>query len=196
MFIAFAGGFIVFGSMRFRQPKSVSQPDTIPQTYAEVVPKPKTTEILAPDGKQTLIVKAVMEKDGINETFSISMNDGTPPTEIYQKKLTEGDVISVPANTFSPDDKYIFLKEDNSGSLSYFVLRTDGKDMTTNSHITEFLSLFYQKYPDSFKVTDVTGWGGMTLIVVNTNNADGSIGPSFWYNVATRSFIRLNDRFN
>ena len=55
--------------------------------------------------------------------------------------------------------------------------------------------LFAQKYAD-YKITDVTGWAAPTLLVVNTDKLDGTVGPSFWFDVASLSFTRLSTRFN
>ena len=59
----------------------------------------------------------------------------------------------------------------------------------------EFAELFESKYPE-YKITAVTGWGGLNLIVINTDKIDGGTGPSFWFDLSGHSFIRLSNRFN
>lgn len=167
----------------------------IPETFADINPGPKTTSILAPNGRMTLFVTEGKASSGVTDTFSVSVDSG-PQTQIYSETLAEGVTISVPYNTFSPDNKYIFLKKSGPAGITYFALRTDGKPIVKDSQTVDFLSLFNSKYPGEFKVTDVTGWGGMTLIVLNTDKPNGSIGPSFWYDAASDSFISLSTRFN
>lgn len=148
-------------------------------TYAPpiaIADSPKLTDIKSPDGKDTLNVKEEKNKENITYTFTTSK-------QIFTKTVPTGTVISVPFNTFSPDNKYIFLQEGNT----YFVPLKD--------EILDINALFLEKHPE-YKITDVTGWGGMTLIVVNTDKVSGGQGPSFWFDVTNQSFIRLSTRFN
>jgi hypothetical protein len=98
-------------------------------------------------------------------------------------------------NTVSPDNKYFFIKETVPGKTLYLVFSADGKPITKESHYVEFAEKFSARYPD-LKITEATGWGGMNLIVFNTDKADGGSGPSFWFEVPNGSFIQLSNRFN
>lgn len=182
--------FAVLVAPRLRAQKPRIESKAIAQTFAETAPSQKITEILSPDGKQVLIMKEEVGKESTTETFSISDEPGGGSHKIFSKTLTEGNVISVPYNTFSPDNKYIFLKEAGASGVRYFALGTSKEGLPM-----EFTNFFNEKFPD-YKITDVTGWGGITLIVFNVDNKDGTVGPSFWYDVASNSFIRLSDRFN
>ena len=77
----------------------------------------------------------------------------------------------------------------------YIVLRTDGKDMKDGKNYVEITKLFYEKY-DDFVISDVTGWGGEGLIVLNSKSPDGETGPSFWFDLSGFGFIRLSTIFN
>lgn len=169
---------------------------SIPPVFADINPGPKTTTILAPNGKMTLIVKEEKVKDGVLDMFSTQDEKAASATQIFSETLPEGTSISVPYNTFSPDNKYIFLKKIAPTGVSYFVLKTDGTAFAKDEKSIDFLSLFKAKYPDDHSVTDVTGWGGLNLIVVNTDKPDGTISHSFWYDVDSNSFIQLSTRFN
>jgi hypothetical protein len=148
---------------------------------------PELTNVNSPDGKLTLTMKKEKNQNGIVYTFITTDTVSGIQKNIFTKTVSPGDVISIPANTFSPDDKYIFLKEENLGQSDYFAVTPAG-----TLDISGSFSLKYPKY----KITDVTGWGGMTLIVVNTNKEDGSLGPSFWFDISGKSFIQLSTRFN
>lgn len=175
-----------------------SKPPIIP-AFASVISTPSptpsaTNTVLAPNGLMTLTVKNEKTASGVNYTISATNKDSSP-IQIYSKTEPTGSSLLVPDNTFSPDNKYIFLKETTPTQTYYYALSTDGKPLTKDSQAIEITSLFYAKYTD-FKITDMTGWGGITLIVINTNNSDGKIGPSFWFEVPTQAFIRLSNRFN
>ena len=96
---------------------------------------------------------------------------------------------------FSSDDKYLFLKETTGNQITYFVLTASGLPVTKDAQTVDFSSLFTAKYPD-YVITDATGWAAPTLVVINTNKTDGKVGPSFWFDVQTKSFIQLSERFN
>lgn len=153
--------------------------DIPPVVEAQTQPQ---TSVVSPDGKFSLILRG----DSLSLT---NLLDNTRK-ELSIKTASSSSELTIPANTFSPDDKYIFLKQLDLGQANYFALR-----IADTSKIMDISSLFVAKYPD-FVITDVTGWGGMGLIVVNTDKVGGGIGPSFWFDVYTQSFIRLSTRFN
>lgn len=156
----------------------------------------ESVDIISPDDKYTLNVKKKSVPGGlISQTFYIKSDENDNPVEIYERESAADDLISVPENTFSPDNKYIFLKYGDSGKTRYIVLRTDGAELKEGIQSVEIESLFSEKHSD-YIITDVTGWGGYTLIVVNTDTIAGQTGPSWWFDLTNFSFIRLSSRFN
>lgn len=168
-----------------KSPPTSQKPAYAPRVV--VADSPELTTIEAPDGKNKLVAKAEKTKDGTTYSFSV-VNDTTGISKnLLTKSVPVGTVISIPFNTFSPDDKYIFLKETTPSNITYFVPLGD--------QILDISALFPEKHPN-YIITDVTGWGGMTLIVVNTDKKEGGVGPSFWFDVTSKSFIQLSTRFN
>ncbi|HTK03731.1 MAG TPA: hypothetical protein VL401_03135 [Alphaproteobacteria bacterium] len=141
-----------------------------------IADSPKLTEIISPDGKDKLSVKEEKTKENIIYTFTTSKQKFTKTVPLETSIL-------VPFNTFSPDDKYFFLQEGDT----YFVPLKD--------EVLDINAMFAAKHPE-YKITEATGWGGMTLIVINTDKTSGGIGPSFWFDVTSKSFIQLSTRFN
>lgn len=147
---------------------------------------PKLTTVGSPDGKMSL----TMKEDGTDSIFYTFLlkDEGTGTSkQIFTKTASVGAILTIPLNTFSPDNKYVFLKETYGGKNSYFVPQ-GGEEV-------KFSDLFADKYED-YVITDVTGWGGVNLIVINTDKTEGGIGPSFWFDVTSNSFILLSNRFN
>ncbi|HJY98359.1 MAG TPA: hypothetical protein VJ227_01445 [Patescibacteria group bacterium] len=171
----------------------VNQGQNFPDVFAEVEPGPKSTTITAPNGKMSLTVREEKTENGTIQTFSVTEKEGDAK-EIYRETVSQGVTISVPYNTFSPDNTYIFLKRSGAG-MSYFVLKTDGSLFADGSKTIDFVKLFNEKYPET-PAADITGWGGMTLVVINTHNPDGTVDHSFWYDASSNSFIALSTRFN
>ncbi len=153
----------------------------------------ESTEVVAPDGKLTLTMKLTKTQ---TPTYTLSVTDNVTGSqkEIFSKP-SSGNVLSIPFNTFSPDDKYVFLKEETGSTASYFVLSSSGTPFGEGVATLDISSPFVAKYTN-YKITDVTGWGGTGLVVVNTDKTDGTVGPSFWYSVSGHSFIQLSNRFN
>lgn len=179
----------------YRVSSKPQQTQTIPQTFADINPGPKTTTILAPNGLMSLVINEETSKGTITDTFSVSDANGGPQKQIYSETLAEGTTITVPYNTFSPDNKYIFLRRNSPTEQGYFVLKTDGTPFKNAEKTIDFVSLFNSKYPNT-PASDVTGWGGMTLIVVNVEKPGGGVDRSYWYDVASNSIIPLSTRFN
>ena len=144
-----------------------NEPNPLPVANAQV---PSVSSVTSPDGKFTL----TMTQKGTNYTFSSEKIN-------FVKTVSAGTVLSIPLNTFSPDNKYIFLKEESSGQADFFVV-TPSEDLDINA-------LFLAKYSD-LVITDVTGWAAPTLVIINTKDR------SFWFDVASKSFISLSTRFN
>jgi hypothetical protein len=156
---------------------------------------PKESSVGSPDGKATITMKEEKGKENSTFTFRVTNSADGSQKEIFAKTEPIGTTLSIPANTFSPDDKYLFLKEIASGETHYLVFSASGVSLTKNGQELEISSLFEEKNPN-LKITDATGWGGMTLIIFNTEKKDGGQGPSFWFEVTSHSFIQLSSLFN
>ncbi len=158
--------------------------------------KEEKAVIFSPDGKYTLTVYNASQTNGVLlQTFSVFSEEDKTPVKIFEKESNAQNLVSVPPNTFSPDNKYIFLRYEDSGKSRYIVLRTDAKDIKEGSKLIEIETLFAEKQ-SNFVITDVTGWGSYSLIVINTDTKDGKKGPSWWFDLSNFSFIRLSSRFN
>lgn len=174
-----------------------SQPTDIPPLLAAPVATPtpsQITTVSSPDGQISANLKQEKSSGQITYTVFISGQDGSQNT-IFSKTYDSGTILSVPANTFSPDNRHLFLKEAGPNGTSYIVLSADGSAITKDNQTLEIAGLFSQEEPN-YKITDVTGWAAPTLIIVNSDKKEGGVGPSFWFEIPTQSFIRLSNRFN
>lgn len=142
----------------------------------------------SPDGKLTLLMNSLKDKNGITYTFSVSGK------EIFVKTVDLLTTITIPYNTWDPNGKYIFLKEESPSGVRFFVLSTTVLSSDQNEHTADITDLFSKKYPD-LKIKDVTGWGGINLIIVNSMKTDGERGPSFWFEMPSHYFSQLSTRF-
>lgn len=161
---------------------------------AEITPNPEQTWLAnSSDGKINLEMK--QKKNGSTITWTLTAKQGEEAANtIWWQTLPADTTISIPLNTVSPDNKYMFLKQTGPDKNRYLVLATSGKPLKSGAQTVEFAELFEAKHPE-YKISEVTGWGGMNLIVLNTDKATGGIGPSFWFDLSGKSFIQLSNRF-
>ena len=163
---------------------------SIPEVSKNLTPNEKNSSVSmdSPDGKATLTMKTTTDKNSITYFFSTS-------NLIYTKITTKDDVFSIPFNTWSPDKKYVFLKETKGSTTNFLLLNATGAPFKDNSQFINVSDVFAQKLP-IYTLTDTTGWAAGTLLIINTNKADGSEGPSFWFDLSSSTFIQLSNRFN
>lgn len=141
------------------------------------------TDVLSPDGKVTLTMKEKRVEEGILHTFLVSGR------EIFSKTLPKDSSLLIPFNAFSPDNKYIFLKESVSGQINYFVLPLVGGGEIAVS------GPFNEKFGSELTIDEATGWGGINLLIINTRKVGGGKGSSYWFEAPGGAFIRLSHTF-
>jgi hypothetical protein len=189
--IAIAG--LLAANIFLNKPKNLSisqsqQPQPVQQAEIPPVEASQLTSVDSPDGTQTILMKT--SKNNGMTTYSFTIGG----KEIFTDTVDPSISFSIPGNTFSPDNKYVFLKETGPTGSSFFALTASGDSSTQNDQTANITSLFAAKYPN-LKIEDATGWGGINLIVFNTLNADGSRGPSFWFEMPSHAIIQLANRF-
>lgn len=152
--------------------------------FASETPLPAAiTNVVSPDGKVTLTMREKRVEAGTSYTISVSGQ------EIFSKTLPLDSKILIPFNTFSPDNKYIFLKENTLGKVDYFTLPLSG------GAAIDVSGPFEEKFAEDYVISDVTGWGGVNLLVIRTQGVDGANGPTFWFEVPGGALIRLSHNF-
>lgn len=156
-------------------------PTTVPDPRKEIT-------VTSPNGEATLGMIEEKLNSLVKYTFTV---DGE---KIFTKTASDGAEITIPFNTFSPDNRYILLKEKLGSSSKFFVIPAS-PETTNESDKSYFTDLFTEKYPE-YEISDVTGWGGINLVIINTQKSDGTTGPSFWYEVPSGRFIKLSNIFN
>jgi hypothetical protein len=184
-------GLAVVGGLIFWWPK----PEPVPiQVMTEASPSPEPIlSAISADGDVTLKMKQTKEADTITWILTAGQAEEAAKT-IWWQVLPYDTTMSIPFNTVSPDNKYLFLKQTGPDKTGYLVLTVSGEPIMPETQTIEFAELFESEHPE-YVITEVTGWGGIDLIVFNTDKIEGGIGPSFWFDVASKSFILLSNRF-
>lgn len=163
-------------------------------TVVQVQAKTDTTEVHSPDGSMKIVVKKTFNTQTLaNYTVSVSEVSATFEKIIFSKNLGENQAIQIPDNSWSPDNKYLFLKENDNGKLSFFVLKATGGVFSDGKEYIDVVPLFEDK-KYGFRLSDITGWDSNSLLHVFTVSENDTKGPSFWFDVESKNFSVLGRR--
>lgn len=173
-------------------PKATTTPIQTPAIITSLAPTTtNSTSQISPDGIQNVSIQTVQNKYGTQTDNIFTAN---APQPIYSKTLSAGENLSIPFNTWSPDNKYFFLQDYTSSGQKILVFQADGTPFANSQSYLD-LSATYAKYGSSDTFDQATGWGGYNLIVINTKAADGMQGTSYWYELPYGSIIPLATKF-
>lgn len=186
------GGLLVAGalSLQLYQKTQAEQPfvTSLPLT----APKPIIVkDVTTPDGKLNITLQTSTNSKFTNSYSLIIVDTQTNNRHtVYSGNLLTGETVTIPNNSWSPNNKYFFVKVASSASSTFFVFKADGTTWPDGSQYYDVKTLFnIQKFDLSLR--DATGWADNTLLIILTNNPDNTNGPKFWFDTSSRSFIRL-----
>lgn len=184
---------IGFGSMMIKGDKSkvIVMPVTNTQAIAEEPKEIPPTSVDSGDGMMKIVmtVKKLNSGDS-NYKLKVINNSTKSESNLYETILNSSRELKVPFNSWSPDNKQLFLIEENGNQIDYFVFRSDGSVYSDGRSYLD-INAYWEKSNRNSKISDVTGWAGQDLLVVNTTKMDGSSGPAFWFVTSSRSFMQL-----
>lgn len=159
-------------------------------TIVESVPELESSEVHSPDGKMELIMEVVTEGEDSTYSFFVSDIPETDRNLIFEKTAPAGSVMGMSSNAWSPDNKYFFIKEESAGSVDYLVFKASGEDFSEDEQYIRVASLFAAR-DTGYSFSEATGWDSETLLHVYTTKADGTRGPSYWFEVPSYAIIQL-----
>lgn len=188
--------FIV-GILLFRYLSAKPQPK-LTNTQAGLISVSPTIEsdstqsVDSPDGSGTLILKS--QKNPSTNKYSFYSRDNSSDEENLLKTVSVASAHSflLPENSWSPDNKYVFIVENKQTRKAYYVL--SATESASEDQLTDVHELFAQNYP-VYSLAEITGWAAPNLLILNTTMSDGKRGPSFWYDVSYKKFIQLGTQF-
>ena len=167
---------------------------------AQFIPTPTPTVIFlpvrvdSPDGTRTLTMKFQENIKTTTYSFFASEKPDNQAKLITTKIATPQDSFSIPDNTWSPDNKYVFVTKRTPTEKNYFVFPASDTVQDNNLENTEVNALFSQNYPQ-YNLTEITGWAAPNLLIMNTTADGGERGPSFWFDISSQTFIQLGTLF-
>lgn len=164
---------------------SLNQPN--PTLIKPIAPTPEiqNTEVHSPDGEMNLIMQAQKQSDG-SATYSFIASDiaGKNKKVLFEKTVASGNSMEIPHNSGSPDNKYVFLRENKTDSFDIFVFKASAENFSNGEKYIDVMPRFAES-KIKYVIKDITGWDSPTLLHVVTS------GPSYWFDITTRAFLQL-----
>jgi len=168
-----------------------------PAVFATPTPVSNAVFVHSPDGTQQVIMHTQKQQDNsVLYTFATSAvpspDSGASTGEkvFFNRTIGGQGTMAIPLNTYSPDNKLLFLEEDESGFKNIYVFKADGSFFANGQQYLDVSSLFAQKQTSNVFNT-VTGWDSATLMHVSTTIDGKTRGTSYWFEVPSMSFIPL-----
>jgi hypothetical protein len=166
-------------------------------TSAEAnITNPVIVSQVSPDGKKQLKMIITTNKDS-SKTYSLTTTDadGTNQQEIYSViYMDTADSMSIPFNTWSPDDKYVFITHIGVSGTEAIVFKANGEPITGTEPSINATEIFKTKITNNL-YDETTGWASETLLLINTKTPAGGKGTSYWLEVPTKAIIPLSTQF-
>lgn len=170
-------------------------PDFLTPTPTIIIPSPiQITSMDSPDGTRTLTMERQQIKDHFRNSFFTSIKSEKTKQLIFRKEEVLSQNLSIPYNTWSPDNIYVFIKEATPTINNYYVFFTSGNSFPDSSQYLNIQSLFEKKVSD-YTILDVTGWAAPNLLLVNAKKNQSEKKVSFWFDVTSQSFTLLGTYF-
>ena len=98
----------------------------------------------------------------------------------------------LPANSWSPDNKYVFVQKKENGIIDSFVLKASGEPFVKTEQYLDVRALFEQ-HKTKYTLKDATGWDAPELLHITTVNGSEK-GPSYWFEIPSKAFLQLATR--
>ena len=175
--------YVVLGKSS-QVPKSLLLPSPTPAL--------QVTNVDSPDGTEKLTMQTQKGEKSTTYIFYISNIQNQTKTLLFSRYLSDG-IMEIPLNTFSPDNKYVFLTQTTNGVSDYLVFKATGSPFSNGQNYLDVASL-YAGRKINYLFDQVTGWDSPTLLHVYTNIDQAMKGPAFWFDVESQSFIQLARR--
>lgn len=176
----------IFVVLRYQQ-KAVQQSQPVPSSLKTPAPT-QESEIHSPDGTMKLIMKAEKKDQVKSYSFFIADIPGKNQRLLFMKTVSPKGEMSLPQNSFSPDNKYLYLQKNEGNSLNILVFKVTGLPFLNNQPYLDVGSLLAENKAGNF-LNHVTGWVSPTLIQINTVTDSSTKSPSYWFDVESRAFL-------
>lgn len=159
-----------------------------PQAIEPQVPAYAANEdhtVSSPDGTHKFIMKQSPKKNLTTYTFFVQDESGNQNL-LLTKIAPSKETFLLPANTWSPDNVYVFINEHFNENTQVYVLNTTKPEQEAIN-----ITTIFEKKNTPYTFQEATGWASPELLIVETTQGKQR-GPTFWYDTTSAGFIQLS----
>lgn len=157
------------------------------------LPESKVSEISS-DGSKKVILKTIQNKDETKSVVLSTEDSGSGEQQvIFKVTLEKGKSIIIPYNTWSPDNKYFFIRENTPTETQIMVFNAKGEPFANGESYLDLTGVF-RKQETGNNFSEATGWASETLIIVNGVTKDNT-KVSYWFEVPSKAIMQLSTVF-
>lgn len=144
------------------------------------------------DGKFTLTEIRRKAGDG-NMAYSFKVIDHDKKTELilFEQTVSIDTSMEVPFNSWSSDNKQVFIQVNRPNEKTYYVFHADGSLYSNNEKYLDVIG-YWKESKSLLSLREATGWAGPDLLIIYTSQEDGTSGQPFWFVTGTRKFLGLS----
>lgn len=174
--------------------RAVEEPKAVPSPTLAVNKDKWVKEIRSGDGSMKLVGAGVEQSDGSTQyTFRVFNMNSSEDWTLFTKVVPAGVTMDIPYNSWSPNNKQLFIEEKTLVGSKYYVFNADGAPYKDGLEFLD-VSEYWTKANNGYDIKTITGWGGIDLLVVRAANGKPDDIHSFWFVTSTRGVMRLVDR--
>lgn len=158
-----------------------------------ITPTPaiKSTQVNSLVGTKKLLMQEKNNSDGTTTyTFSVADISGKNPIELFTKTVAEGEVMEIHGNSWSPDDKYVYVVEKDKKVSHVYVFQTSGEAFADGQQYVDVVPVFTERKPE-YTFNEITGWASPTLLYVTSASQGNNAYQPFWFEVTTKAIMQV-----
>ena len=145
----------------------------------------QNSEVRSLEGDNKLNMTTNINANGtVQYNFSVTDSSGKI-MQLFTKTVGKGEEMIPAHNSWSPNNKYVFIENRKGSAVDYLLFKTSGEPFVNSQSYLNVTALFNEKVKN-YELKAITGWDDPVLMHVLTYN-----GPPFWFDLTTQSFIQL-----
>ncbi len=152
----------------------------------------KLIEASNSDGQYRLVGSSELIKGSVHYSFRVEDAAENSSLLLFETKAADDETYSIPFNSWSSDNKYLFLQLNNSKGKNYYVFKADASLFADGLKYLDVGDYWSQGEREDV-IKEVSGWAGPDLLMVYTTKPDGTGSSAYWFMVSSRKFMQVRE---
>ncbi|MEK7070812.1 MAG: hypothetical protein AAB966_03320 [Patescibacteria group bacterium] len=144
------------------------------------------------DGSLKIVGKRKTVGENIGYSFNILDNQNNTNLLLFETVADIGQTFAIPSNSWSSDNKYLFIQKNYLGGKDYYVFKADGSSFGDSKKFLE-VGEYWRQSGNKEIIDHVSGWAGADLLVAYTTEPDGTGSKAYWFVIGSRKFMQVRE---